>query len=129
MSSIFTKIINGELPCYKLLENDLIISFLTIAPIQLGHSLIIPKKEIDHWIDVDDDSYFEVYRQAKVIGSAIHKATNSTRVAQGVVGLEVPHFHLHLVPMWTPDDLDFKKAKSRPDEEMQAIHQKILSYL
>ena len=129
MSSIFTKIIHGELPCYKILENDLIISFLTIEPIQLGHSLIIPKKETDHWIDVDDDSYFEVYRQAKIIGLAIQKATNSPRIAQGVVGLEVPHFHLHLIPMWAPDDLDFRKAKSRPDEEMQSIHQKILSYL
>ena len=102
-------------------ENDLIISFLSIAPIQLGHTLIIPKQEIDHWIDVDDESYFEVYRQAKVVGTAIHKATNSPRVAQGVVGLEVPHFHLHLVPMWGPDDLDFKKAKSRSESELNSF--------
>ena len=129
MSSIFTKIIKGELPCYKILENDLVISFLTIAPIQLGHALVIPKKEIDHWLDVDNESYFEVYRQAKTIGTAIQKATNSPRVAKGVIGLEVPHFHLHLVPMWDHDDLNFKKAKSRSDEEMRSIHEKIMSHL
>ena len=85
MSSVFTKIIEGSLPCYKLFENDKIISFLTIEPIQLGHALVIPKAEIDHWLDVDDETYLEVHRQAKVIGKAIQLATNSPRVAQAVV--------------------------------------------
>ena len=94
MDSVFTKIINNELPAYRILENDKIISFLTIEPIQLGHSLVIPKTQVDHWMDVSDDDYFEVYKQAKRIARAIQKATSSTRVAQAVVGLEVPHFHL-----------------------------------
>ena len=129
MSSVFTKIIEGSLPCYKLFENDKIMSFLTIEPIQLGHALVIPKTEIDHWLDVDDETYLEVHRQAKVIGKAIQQATNSPRVAQAVVGLEVPHFHLHLIPMWTPDDLDFRKAKPSTQEEMKTMQERILKHL
>jgi len=129
MSSIFTKIINNELPAYRIFENDKVISFLTIEPIQLGHTLVIPKTEIDHWMDVSEEEYTEVYKQAKVIAKAIQKATGSTRVAQAVVGLEVPHFHLHLIPMWDPTDLDFRKAKPSTKEEMQMIQEKILANL
>jgi histidine triad (HIT) family protein len=129
MSSVFTKIINNELPAYKIFENDKIISILTIEPIHLGHCLVIPKTEVDHWMDVQDDEYLEVYKQAKVIARAIQSATGSTRVAQAVVGLEVSHFHLHLIPMWEPSDLDFKKSKASTKEEMKEIQDKILSYL
>ena len=129
MSSVFTKIINNELPAYKIFENDKIISFLTIEPIQLGHCLVIPKTETDHWMDVQDDEYLEVYKQAKVIARAIRSATGSSRVAQAVVGLEVSHFHLHLIPMWEPSDLDFKKSKASKKEEMKEMQDKILSYL
>ena len=92
MPSIFTKIINNELPAYRIFENDKIISFLTIEPIHPGHTLVIPKTEVDHWMDVPTDEYQEVYFQAQKIGKAIQKVTNSTRVAQAVVGLEVPTF-------------------------------------
>ena len=129
MSSIFTKIINNELPAYRIFENEKVISFLTIEPIQLGHTLVIPKTEVDHWMDVSEEEYTEVYKQAKVIAKAIQKATGSTRVAQAVVGLEVPHFHLHLIPMWDPTDLDFRKAKPSTKEEMHLIQEKILSNL
>lgn len=129
MSSVFTKIINNELPAYRIFENDKVISFLTIEPIQLGHCLVIPKTEVDHWMDTDDQEYLEVYKQAKVIARAIQQATGSTRVAQAVVGLEVPHFHLHLIPMWDPSDLDFKKAKPSSEEDMKMIQEKIIKYL
>lgn len=129
MSSVFTKIINNELPAYRIFENDKIISFLTIEPIQLGHCLVIPKTEVDHWMDVNDEEYEEVYKQAKVIANAIKKATGSKRVAQAVVGLEVPHFHLHLIPMWDPTDLDFKKSRPSTAEQMKEMQEKILSYL
>ena len=129
MSSVFTKIINNELPAYRIFENEKVISFLTIEPIQLGHCLVVPKTEIDHWMDVPEDEYREVYQQAKRIACAIKKATGSTRVAQAVVGLEVPHFHLHLIPMWDPSDLDFKKARPSSAEKMSEIQEKILSCL
>lgn len=129
MSSVFTKIINNELPAYRIFENDLVISFLTIEPIQLGHTLVVPKTEVNHWMDVNEEEYLEVYLQAKKIAKAIQKATGSKRVAQAVVGLEVPHFHLHLIPMWDPTDLDFKKSRPSSKEEMLMMQEKILSYL
>tara|TARA_B100000925_G_scaffold291275_1_gene278778 strand:+ start:2787 stop:3179 length:393 start_codon:yes stop_codon:yes gene_type:complete len=129
MGSIFTKIINNELPAYRVLENDKVISFLTIEPIHPGHTLVIPKTEVDHWMDVPEDEYQEVYYQAKRIGKAIQKVTNSTRVAQAVVGLEVPHFHLHLIPMWQPSDLDFKKATPATSNDLKLMQEKILSEL
>jgi len=129
MSSVFTKIINNELPAFRIFENEKIISFLTIEPIQLGHSLIVPKTEVDHWMDVPEQEYMEVYQQAKIIAKAIQKATKSTRVAQAVVGLEVPHFHLHLIPMWDPSDLDFKKARTSRKEEMELMQKRIVSFL
>ena len=125
MPSIFTKIINNELPAYRIFENDKVISFLTIEPIHPGHTLVIPKTEVDHWMDVLKDEYQEAYFQAQKIGKAIQKVTSSTRVAQAVVGLEVPHFHLHLILMWTPSDLDFKKAKRANDEELMIIQQRL----
>ena len=129
MSSIFTKIINNELPAYRIFENDKIISFLTIEPIHPGHTLVIPKAEVDHWMDVPEDEYQEVYSQAKKIGKAIQKVTSSTRVAQAVVGLEVPHFHLHLIPMWQPSDLDFRKAKPATSDDLKLMQEKILGEL
>ena len=126
MSSIFTKIINNELPAYRIYENDKVISFLTIEPIQAGHTLVIPKTEVDHWMDVPEDEYQEVYKQAKVIAKGIQKVTGSTRVAQAVVGLEVPHFHLHLIPMWHPSDLDFKKAKRASEQSLKEVQKKLL---
>jgi len=129
MSSIFTKIINGELPCYKIHEDELTITFLTIQPIQLGHTLIVPKKEVNHFIDADDESFQRVFYNAKKIGKAIHKATGCKRVGAAIVGFEVPHFHYHLIPMYDASDLDFKKAKSRTEEEMKDIQNKITSAL
>ena len=129
MTSIFTQIINGQLPAYRIFENHLIISFLTIEPIHPGHTLVIPKTEVDHWMDVQESEYEEVYKQAKKIGKAIQKVTQSTRVAQAVVGLEVPHFHLHLIPMWKMSDLDFKKAKRASEQSLREMQEKITKEL
>ena len=129
MASLFTKIINGELPSYKIHEDELTYTFLTIEPIQMGHTLIIPKKEVDHFLDADDESYKQVFANSKKIGKAIQKATGCTRVGLSVLGFEVPHFHLHVVPMYDPTDLDFKKGKGRSEEEMKEIQEKIITEL
>ena len=129
MASVFTKIINGELPCYKLYEDELVLSFLAVPANQLGHALVIPKKEIDHILDVPQDEYARVMEIGQKVGKAIHKITGSKRVCFMVQGFEVPHFHLHVVPCNHPSDLDFKNATKRTDEEMIAIQSKIKSEL
>ncbi len=126
MSSVFTKIINEELPCYKLYEDELVLSFLAVPPNQLGHALVIPKEEIDHILDVPTDTYAKVMEMGQLIGKAIHKVTKSKRVCFMVQGFEVPHFHLHVVPCNQPSDLDFRNAKAKSEEEMKDIQQKIV---
>lgn len=129
MSSVFTKIINGELPCYKLYEDELVLSFLAVPPNQLGHALVIPKAEIDHIIDVPRETYMRVMEVGQLIGKAIHKAAGSKRVCYMVQGFEVPHFHLHVVPCNHPSDLDFKNAKARSDDDMKGMQTKIIQEL
>jgi histidine triad (HIT) family protein len=129
MSSIFTKIIQGELPCFKIHECEHTFSFLALEPIQLGHTLVVPKKEVDHFLDADEESYNAVFRNARLIGKAIHLATQSVRVGTIIQGWEVPHFHYHLVPMYDPSDLTFSKATRRTDIEMQETCDKITTQL
>ena len=129
MASIFTKIINGELPCYKLMEDDLTISILTIEPINLGHALVIPKQEVNHWFDVPEAAYNRVGMNAQKVAKAIQKATGCPRVLTAAIGFEVQHYHLHLIPAWSMADLSFTKASKRSEQEMKEIHQKILQNL
>jgi len=129
MASVFTKIINGELPSYKIYEDEKTISILTIDPISLGHTLVIPKIEVDHWFDVPADIYAQVGLNAQRIARAIIKATNCPRVGTIVAGFEVPHYHLHLVPVWSIPDLDFKRAARRPEHAMRQIQEKIIGFL
>lgn len=129
MSSIFTKIINGEIPCYKLYEDEYTFSFLDIRPVNLGHSLIVPKIEIDYFLDVPEPYYSSVFKTAKILGKAIQEATKCNRIATVIAGWEVPHFHYHLIPSNNLSDIDFRKAKSLPKEEMEKIHKKIVSFL
>ena len=129
MSSVFTKIINNELPCYKIHEDDHTISILTIAPIQLGHTLVISKKEIDHWLDVEDEAYIQVMINAKKISMAIQRATGCKRIGTSIQGWEVPHFHYHLIPMFDPSDINFSKQKERSQDEMKQIADKIKNEL
>lgn len=129
MASIFTRIINGELPCMKVEEDELTLCIFPIAPIYVGHTMVIPKLEVNHWLDVPEPYYQAVFAKAKIIGPAVQKATNAPRIGALVQGWEVPHFHLHLVPMWKAADLDFKWAKERSKEEMETMLALIKNFL
>lgn len=129
MASVFTKIISGELPSYKIYEDDKIISFLSIDPVNLGHTLVVCKEEINHWTEVPPEIYAHLHRVSQKIGKALLKATGSPRVGQIVAGFEVPHYHLHLIPAWSIPDLDFKRAQRRSETEMKEVQEKILKSL
>jgi len=128
--TIFSKIIAGQIPSYKIAENDLFFAFLDIAPLREGHTLVIPKTETDKFFDLSDDYLCQILLFAKPIAHAIEKAFNCNRCGLSVIGLEVPHAHLHLVPIDSINDLDFKKTKLKPSqEELKATQQKIIACL
>lgn len=129
MASIFTKIIQGELPSFKIYEDEKVLSFLTLDQVNLGHCLVIPKQEIDYWIDVPEDLYLHVQKVAQKVGLAIQKATNCRKVFQAVIGLEVPHYHLHLIPGSAISDLNFARAQRYPDDQMKKIQSEIKAHL
>lgn len=129
MASIFTKIIQGELPSYKIYEDDQIISFLALDQVNLGHALVVCKEEVNHWTEVPAETYAHLHKVSQKIGKAILKASGSPRVGQIVAGFEVPHYHLHLIPAWSIPDLDFKRAQRRSDQEMKDIQGKIIEAL
>ena len=129
MATVFTKILNGELPSYKIYEDEMVFSFLALDQVKLGHTLIIPKKEVDHWIDVPEKEYLHLHQIALQIGRAVQKATECRKVFQTVIGLEVPHFHLHLIPGWQMSDLNFAHAKRHSAAEMKDIQKKIISLI
>lgn len=129
MPSIFTRIIQGEIPSYKIHEDELTISILTIEPIHLGHALVIPKQEVNHWFEVPEAAFLQVQKNSQKIAKAIKAATGCPRVMTATVGFEVPHYHLHLIPSWTAADLSFAKASKRTDAEMKEIQQKIIAHL
>lgn len=111
MASIFTKIIQGEIPSYKIAENDKFFAFLDIMPLAIGHVLVVPKMEIDYIFDLDESLLSEMLLFAKPIAKAIEKAVPCKRIGLAVIGLEVPHAHLHLVPLNTVSDINFSKPK------------------
>ncbi|MBX9781878.1 MAG: HIT family protein [Chitinophagaceae bacterium] len=128
--TIFSKIIAGEIPSFKIAENEKFYAFLDIFPLVEGHTLIVPKTETDRFFDVDDEYLSEILVFAKPIAHAIEAAFNCNRVGLSVVGLEVPHAHLHLVPIHTADDLNFTRPKLKlTHEQLQKAQQKILSHL
>ena len=129
MASVFTKIIEGEIPSYKIFEDKLTYAFLALDQVNLGHTLVIPKLEVDHWLDVPKDAYLQVHSNAQIIGRAIQKATCAPRIGTIVAGFEVHHFHLHLIPAWSIPDLDFRRAKRHPDSEMKSMQTKIIQNL
>lgn len=114
MASIFTKIINREIPAYILAEDERYIAFLDINPLVLGHALVVPKKEVDFIFDLDDDTLGGITVFAKKVAHAIKKAVPCRRVGVAVVGLEVPHVHVHLIPMTTMNDINFTRPKLTP---------------
>lgn len=128
--SIFTKIINGEIPSYKIAENEKFYAFLDVFPLQPGHTLVVPKQEIDQFFDMTPDLLSEMLVFAQPIAKAIERSFDCKRVGIAAIGLEVPHAHLHLVPINSANDLNFTREKMKlSPEEMKACQQKILSHV
>ena len=128
MASIFSRIINGEIPCYKVAENDKFFAFLDINPLVKGHTLVIPKKEVDYIFDIEDNDLGEMMIFAKQIAKKIKDVIPCVKVGVAVIGLEVPHAHIHLVPMQKEGDLDFKRPKLQLSQEEFVELQKKLAF-
>lgn len=130
MASIFTKIVNGEIPCYKIAETENCLAFLDVLPLTAGHALVIPKKEVDNYYDLEDALFEEVNALAKKVSGAIKKTVPCTRIGVAVIGLEVPHAHVHLVPINSLSDLDFTKERAKfTQEEFNSLAKKIAENL
>ena len=121
MSSIFTKIVQGEIPCYKIAEDDKFLAFLDVNPNAKGHTLCIPKQEINKIFDIEDELYLGLMQFSKKIAIALEKAVPSKRVGMAVIGLEVPHAHVHLIPLNEMDEMRFQNKVSLSKEEFEAI--------
>lgn len=129
MASIFSKIIAGEIPCHKIAENDQYFAFLDVFPCAVGHVLVVPKQEIDYLFDLSDELYAGLMSFAKQIEPAIRKAVPCKRVGVAVIGLEVPHAHVHLIPMNSMSDMNFHNKLKLSQEELAETAAKIRSFL
>ena len=126
MATIFTKIINGEIPCYRIAEDENYFAFLDINPLKAGHTLVVPKKETDYIFDLDDDHLAGLILFSKKVAAAIKSVIPCNRIGVAILGLEVPHVHIHLVPMDSMDDVNFKNPKLKfSSEEFKEIADKI----
>lgn len=122
MASIFSRIIAGEIPCYKVAENEEFFAFLDINPLQKGHTLVVPKKEVDYFYDLDDETLSRMILFSKGVAKKIQHYSGCRKVATVVLGLEVAHAHIHLIPMNSESDVDFRKEKLQlSPEEFQQI--------
>ena len=129
MATLFTKIINGEIPSYKVAETDEFFAFLDINPNSKGHTLCIPKKEVDKIFDLDKETYVGLMQFSRRVALAIEKVIPCQRVGMSVIGLEVPHVHVHLIPLHTMENARFTHKEKLTSEEFEAIAQKIASHL
>ena len=129
MASIFTKIVNGEIPCYKVAETDKFLAFLDINPNSKGHTLCVPKQEVDKLFDLEDETYNGLMSFSKRVAIAIEKAIPCERVGMTVIGLEVPHAHVHLIPLHSMDDARFIKKVNVSSEELEEIAEAIKKQL
>ncbi len=120
MASIFTKIVNGEVPAHKVAENDKFLAFLDVFPLKEGHVLVIPKEEVDYMFNLDEETYQDLWLFARQIAVALKKAIPCKRIGIAVIGIEVPHVHIHLVPMNTVGDLNFTAPKQHFSSEQMA---------
>jgi len=125
MSSIFTKIIKGEIPCYKIAENADFLAFLDVNPNAKGHTLCVPKQEIDKIFDLEDDLYLGLMQFSKKVAVALKKTIPCNRIGMAVIGLEVPHAHVHLIPLNEMDEMRFKNKVSMTKEEFEALARQI----
>ena len=126
MASIFSRIVNGEIPCYKIAENESCFAFLDISPLAKGHTLVIPKKETDYLFDIKDEEYNLLWSFAKHVAGGIEKAIPCKRIGIAVIGLEVPHAHIHLIPLNRVSDMNFANPKLKLAEaEMSSIAERI----
>ncbi len=129
MSSIFTKIINGELPAYKIVEDEQFLAFLDINPNAKGHTLCIPKKEINKIFDMEEEDYLALMRFSRKVAKALEKAVPCKRIGMSVVGLEVPHVHVHLIPLQEMEDIRFTRKTSLSKDEFEELVKSIQSNL
>jgi histidine triad (HIT) family protein len=125
MPSIFTRIVQGEIPCHKIAEDDRHLAFLDIRPIAKGHTLVVPKNEVDYLFDLSDDDYLALHLFAKRVALAIGRTVPCVRVGVSVLGLEVPHAHIHLVPLDARGIIDFRHKVELGPDEMAALAQQI----
>ncbi|MDE5957868.1 MAG: HIT family protein [Muribaculaceae bacterium] len=123
--TIFSKIIAGEIPCYKIAEDDRFFAFLDINPVQPGHTLVIPRQETDYIFDLSDELIGEMMKFSKRVAAAIKQTIPCRKVAMAVLGLEVPHAHIHLIPISTEGDMDFRHKQDIPADEMAELASRI----
>lgn len=129
MSSIFTKIVNGEIPCYKIAEDENYLAFLDLNPNAKGHTLCIPKQEINKIFDMEEEHYLGLMKFSRKIAKAVEKSIECKRIGVAVVGLEVPHVHVHLIPLQDMDDMRFQRKTSLSPDEFQELAKQIASNL
>jgi histidine triad (HIT) family protein len=129
MSSIFTKIVNGEIPAYKIAEDDRYLAFLDVNPNAKGHTLCIPKQEINKIFDMEEDHYLGLMQFSRKVAKAIEKTVPCKRIGVAVVGLEVPHVHVHLIPLHDMDDMRFQRKVTLTKEEFETLAQQIQKQL
>ena len=130
MATIFSRIVKGEIPCYKIAENEQFFAFMDINPVAVGHTLVIPKREDDYIFNLEDDEIGAMMVFAKKVAKAIEKAVPCKRIAVAVIGLEVPHAHIHLIPITQEGDLDFKKEHVHlSEEEFKEVQRSIVENL
>ena len=129
MASIFTKIVNGEIPCYKIAEDENYLAFLDVNPNAKGHTLCIPKQEINKIFDMEEEHYLGLMKFSRKVAKAVEKSVECKRIGVAVVGLEVPHVHVHLIPLQDMDDMRFQRKTSLSPEEFQDLAKQIASNL
>ncbi|MGB0243006.1 MAG: HIT family protein [Bacteroidia bacterium] len=130
MASIFSKIIAGEIPCHRVYEDDKHLAFLDINPLAMGHVLCIPKMEVDYMYDLTEDALADLWKFTMPVAKAIDKSMDCLRVGSAVIGLEVPHVHIHLIPLQSVEDINFSRPKLNPSkEELADIAQRIRDHI